>query len=573
MSQDSCALNAYGSLKDASEIKFYNDPDDDVPLPQVPSAASMTNAFSILLKAGRTPATVTGGSWHSGCPTKPSAHVHDADNACSSSSGTRKCDDEVVPSSPPDLDKPGKPSSDEPIPQPDNDKADEAQSKSGDTTQTVSKSECTAGVHTIFTRASDRWVCNLCKAAGEPVSRHTFHGGTSTLWTHIYTHPSLTEKDIPHHTKLMNTIKSRVTTVGETIKNCLAVGWMMPDNASNNDTAMREVARVINEDDEDAIIEDGFDVGDAVGKALALIKQICKSPQAQAFFRKLCKEEGVAVRKILTWVRTRWASLFKCLKRFLSLCLFDKYYEALPGPALHVKEPMAMLTTKGSIWYESVPVPGPSLEATAFTLICSLCAAITKQLYSSHRPLYGGLVAQNEFYSDGEEAPRHPKCVPVPSAKVVSADNTAELELPSHRNAHNASRTASAALRPSSHTQTPITEFERDDHESNGELNLKRLSKGKKCARTPKDDNESPPPDEPDIPHVRADDDVDAEGFLKDIKVMDIDEPEKPRQEHRSKDINNFFFSSLCQQLRAGKEVSQVRIVQQEDEKSGGACQ
>lgn len=34
---DTCALNADGSLKDASDITFYNDPDDDVPLPLVPS--------------------------------------------------------------------------------------------------------------------------------------------------------------------------------------------------------------------------------------------------------------------------------------------------------------------------------------------------------------------------------------------------------------------------------------------------------------------------------------------------------------------------------------------------------
>ncbi|KAG2737144.1 hypothetical protein P692DRAFT_20671514, partial [Suillus brevipes Sb2] len=63
--------------------------------------------------------------------------------------------------------------------------------------------------------------------------------------------------------------------------------------------------------------EDGFDVGDAVRKSLALIEQICKSPQAQAFFKKSCEEEGIAVCKILTWVRAHWASLFKCLKHFL----------------------------------------------------------------------------------------------------------------------------------------------------------------------------------------------------------------------------------------------------------------
>ncbi|KAG1726977.1 uncharacterized protein EDB91DRAFT_1086592 [Suillus paluster] len=479
MSQDSCALNASGSLKDTSEIKFYNNPDDNVPLPQVPSAASMTNTFSILLKAGHVPATVAAGSRCSGHPTKPPAHVRDAYNACSLSSGTRKhaCalssaaadplapkkvamqflspldsddeDDEVVPSSPPDLDEPGEPSSDEPIPQPDDDKADEAQSESGDTTQTVGL---------------------------------------------------------------------------QPVQNRLAVGWMTLDNTSNNDTAMREIGRVINEDDKDgnwlatilkkirhaidcgedadvdslteqltalehdpeAIVEDGFDVGDAVRKALALIEQIRKSPQAQAFFRKSCEEEGVAVRKILTWVRTCWASLFKCLEHFLSLdlavnrftlladkshkepvtaqqsfssvayptawqtipilecltntwqtmvgnleyalivdtirkglknidkyyqkasdsdiyfiCLvldpnyklayvecqwtemkvvsgrarleavFDKYYEALPGPGLHVKEPMAMLTTKGSIPYVYATYHEPRSTGSVTVVLCA----------------------------------------------------------------------------------------------------------------------------------------------------------------------------------------------------------
>ncbi|KAG1901099.1 uncharacterized protein F5891DRAFT_1187799 [Suillus fuscotomentosus] len=59
MSEDCCALNADGSLKDASDITFFNDPDDEVPLPQVPPSAqpsssttSTKDAFSILLKAG-----------------------------------------------------------------------------------------------------------------------------------------------------------------------------------------------------------------------------------------------------------------------------------------------------------------------------------------------------------------------------------------------------------------------------------------------------------------------------------------------------------------------------------------
>ncbi|KAG1891693.1 uncharacterized protein F5891DRAFT_1197531 [Suillus fuscotomentosus] len=60
---------------DVSDITFFNDPDDEVPLPQVPPSAqpsssttSTKDAFSILLKAGHTPATVTAGSWCSGQP-------------------------------------------------------------------------------------------------------------------------------------------------------------------------------------------------------------------------------------------------------------------------------------------------------------------------------------------------------------------------------------------------------------------------------------------------------------------------------------------------------------------------
>ncbi|KAG2755213.1 hypothetical protein P692DRAFT_20695937, partial [Suillus brevipes Sb2] len=68
-----------------------------------------------------------------------------------------------------------------------------------------------------------------------------------------------------------------------------------------------------NDDDDD----NTFDTGDSLGKALALIEQIRKSPQARAFFRKACKEENVPELELLQWIRTRWASLYKCLDRML----------------------------------------------------------------------------------------------------------------------------------------------------------------------------------------------------------------------------------------------------------------
>ncbi|KAG1890035.1 hypothetical protein F4604DRAFT_1914588 [Suillus subluteus] len=63
-----CALNVDGSLKDAKDIVFYNDPDDTVPLSAPSSAqpASSTSttptgldAFSVLLQTGRKLAPLT----------------------------------------------------------------------------------------------------------------------------------------------------------------------------------------------------------------------------------------------------------------------------------------------------------------------------------------------------------------------------------------------------------------------------------------------------------------------------------------------------------------------------------
>ncbi|KAG1764857.1 hypothetical protein EV702DRAFT_1051228 [Suillus placidus] len=216
-----CTKQGRDDETDASKIMFYNDPDDNVPLPpvpsndtddNVPSTEPKKNAFSVLLKTAHTPATVTAGSRRSGRPSKPSARIRDADNVASSS-GTRKrarasssatehpaskkvamrfispldsddedMADEDLPSAALD---PGESSSDELIPQLDDDD-DEAESQTA--SQTVSKSDHTADIQTIFTRIPEGWVCMLCKDAGEPAHKHTFHGGTSMLRMHIVCH-------------------------------------------------------------------------------------------------------------------------------------------------------------------------------------------------------------------------------------------------------------------------------------------------------------------------------------------------------------------------------------------------
>lgn len=82
---------------------------------------------------------------------------------------------------------------------------------------------------------------------------------------------------------------------------------------------------------------EGFDIGDTVGKALALVQQvrslflalvnfadavwskIRKSPQARAFFKQTCVEVNVPELELVQWVRTRWASLYAFLDRMLVL--------------------------------------------------------------------------------------------------------------------------------------------------------------------------------------------------------------------------------------------------------------
>ncbi|KAF5371935.1 hypothetical protein D9757_011488 [Collybiopsis confluens] len=69
------------------------------------------------------------------------------------------------------------------------------------------------------------------------------------------------------------------------------------------------------EDDDD----DVFSVGDTIGKVLAFIKQIRMSPQARAYFKECCKNCEHDERELLLWIRTRWASLEKALRRLTDL--------------------------------------------------------------------------------------------------------------------------------------------------------------------------------------------------------------------------------------------------------------
>jgi len=106
-------------------------------------------------------------------------------------------------------------------------------------------------------------------------------------------------------------------------------------NDANLDTLTNELASMEANDNNNSK-DDLFDIGDSLGKALTLIEQVCtvllshafadqdpqirKSPQAHAFFQKACKEENVPELELLQWIRTHWASLYRCLNHMLLLC-------------------------------------------------------------------------------------------------------------------------------------------------------------------------------------------------------------------------------------------------------------
>jgi hypothetical protein len=67
---DQCALAADGTLLDADRILFYNDPDDDIPLPSVPTGSNNSDSDLFPVVSSR----------RSGRKTRPSARVLDPNN-------------------------------------------------------------------------------------------------------------------------------------------------------------------------------------------------------------------------------------------------------------------------------------------------------------------------------------------------------------------------------------------------------------------------------------------------------------------------------------------------------------
>ena len=83
-SSDQCAIAADGSLLDASAIVFYNNPDDETPLPLPNSASTLT--LHLFFQGGSAPSQTVAGSCCSGHVTHPSACITDPNNLEASAS-------------------------------------------------------------------------------------------------------------------------------------------------------------------------------------------------------------------------------------------------------------------------------------------------------------------------------------------------------------------------------------------------------------------------------------------------------------------------------------------------------
>ncbi|KIK90702.1 hypothetical protein PAXRUDRAFT_151345 [Paxillus rubicundulus Ve08.2h10] len=51
-----------------------------------------------------------------------------------------------------------------------------------------------------------------------------------------------------------------------------------------------------------------FEPGGLLGKVLALINQVCLSPQAKTYLETVCKEDGLTPLQLIKWICTQWGS-------------------------------------------------------------------------------------------------------------------------------------------------------------------------------------------------------------------------------------------------------------------------
>jgi len=83
-----CAVRLDGSLKDASEIEWHNDPDNELPITPVSSTSSTPATIHPFFTGHPAPAVMAAGSRRSGRAVRPSARIVDPDNAMNKPAGS-----------------------------------------------------------------------------------------------------------------------------------------------------------------------------------------------------------------------------------------------------------------------------------------------------------------------------------------------------------------------------------------------------------------------------------------------------------------------------------------------------
>ncbi|KAG1798503.1 uncharacterized protein HD556DRAFT_1305965 [Suillus plorans] len=331
-------VNANGILKDASKIEWYHDPDNDMPILPHPESSSEAlppgpHTLDSFIGSHRMPATVVAGSHRSGRPIKPSAKVREAASSAipAKRSGTTtmppatKCPlgSSTIGDNDGGGDDDGNGNKDESFVADSGDEeakeAEEAYQQikafgdaDRDVRKSLKKDERTADLWMIFTEekghknthtgeSEDGWWCNVCKEANVPLQNCFFKGSISTRRTHIARNPNC-------HFPIY---KSRCEEKG-----IIMHERAIPLNVKVSDGGQRTLDRAL------VPKPPQFSKSGLVDYIVELIvaeDEIRKSPQARVFFKKCCTEVDLPTLKLLKWVRTRWASLFKMLEQVIRL--------------------------------------------------------------------------------------------------------------------------------------------------------------------------------------------------------------------------------------------------------------
>ncbi|KAG2341707.1 hypothetical protein BDR05DRAFT_834915, partial [Suillus weaverae] len=281
----SCALRPDGQLKDAKDIEWYNDPDDDSPMPPSPPPATSNGKITAFV------------SRRSGRPIKPTEKICDAVNSAPAKRPAPAAFEgwpapKRIQEEPPAIEGLSDEEEEE-----DREEAYKRTKALGDEDREhrklMKKDERSADLKTIFTQEKghmnphtqerkDSWWCEVCRGNNVPSGQCFFKGSISTRRTHITRNPkchfplyrdrckecriTMHDRAIPLNSKSTDgpqewELKSEQlaftiingnhsgSNIGriliETINNYdfhTKVGWFTADNATNNDMAIQTVA-------------------------------------------------------------------------------------------------------------------------------------------------------------------------------------------------------------------------------------------------------------------------------------------------------------------------------------------